>query len=522
MRTWRPLAAGAAICSITTLMASCASHEPDARVADERVAATAQSLVTNCKYLDQSQYAPLPVAVDFDRELVIRDLSVVEDPCRTTWNPAGGCDPAIVGVWTFGHLISQMAGTTPPAQFAAEWIHTFEIDQVVNGFPVPKRSNVRAVLIDPWLVASGCKPGDKIVGKGACALDLHKAPFRLTAIVNRVDLAGPAYGADNPGEARFVFGMLNLAGGSGKGGGTPKPVDPTQPAPIAVAAATPEELELLALNGQSEQLQGGQLKATVILEYRIPQSQKQVEWTERWHELSSIPLGEPEFNVKLQQITDIFSLQGADSSRPNLGSSIGQVRTNEISLGNGAWELREFSLQDIGLGTDASGLRNTTTAQTPDDSQNGATPLDSWMIANEADISNVDHVVPTSFLGGVSHESGVVFGTSTVPALDPHARHHFAVQMCNGCHNDEIQDTAFTHIGTRGIGSIAPLSPFLGQSPAPDPSLNGLPATVHVVPDAMNPSDLREYNEPWRRVCEITRILNNDPDPYTRGNGGVH
>jgi hypothetical protein len=521
MRTWRPLAAGAAICSITTLMASCASHEPEARGTDERVAATTQSLVTNCKYLDQSQYAPLPVDVDFDREIVVRDLSVVEDPCRTTWNPSGGCDPATVGVWTFGHLMIQMAGTTPPAQFAAEWIHTFEVNQLVNGFPVPKRTNVRAALIDPWLVASGCKAGDKIVDKGSCALDLKKAPFRLLAIVNRVDLAGPAYGVDNPGEARFVFGMLNL--GNGKGGklGDGKPAADPSPAPL-LAAATPEELDLVGVDEPNEQLQGSALKGTVILEYRIPQSQKQVEWTQRWHDLSSIPLGVPEFNAKLQQITDIFSLQGADSSRPNLGSSIGQVRTNEISLGNGDWELREFSLQDVGLGVNASALRNTTTAQTPDDSQNGATPLDAWMIANEPDIINVDHVVPTGFLGGVSHESGAVFGTSAVPALDPHARHHFAVQMCNGCHNDEIQDTGFTHIGTRGLGSVAPLSPFLGQSPAPDPSFNGLPATIHIVPDAMSPSDLREYNEPWRRVCEITRILNNDPDPYTRGNGGVH
>ncbi|WP_437624175.1 hypothetical protein [Sorangium sp. So ce1151] len=106
MTTWRPLAAGAVICSISTLMASCASHEPDARGVDERVAATAESLVTNCKYLDQSQYSPLPLAVDFDHEIVVRDLGVVEDPCRTTWGSAGGCDPSTVGVWTFGHLIT--------------------------------------------------------------------------------------------------------------------------------------------------------------------------------------------------------------------------------------------------------------------------------------------------------------------------------------------------------------------------------------------------------------------------------
>ncbi|WP_437624174.1 hypothetical protein [Sorangium sp. So ce1151] len=403
-----------------------------------------------------------------------------------------------------------MAGNTPPARFAAEWLHTFEIDQTINGFPVPHRSNVRAAIIDPWLVASGCNAGDQIVGKSPCTLDLHKAPFRLLAIVNRVDLAGPSYGADNPGEARFVFGMLNLSG-SGGGGGKGGKLVATQPAlqPADALAA-----KGLPVDPAESQLQGEALKGTVILEYRIPKGQPQVEWTQRWHELSSLGLGAPEYNHQLQNITDLFSLQGSDPSRPNLGNSIGQVRTNEIALGD-SWELREFSLQ----GVDSFAQLNTTTAQSPDDSQNGSTPLDGWMIANEPDIMNVDHVVPTEFLGGVSHEAGVVFGTSTVPALDPHARHHFAVQMCNGCHNDEIQDTAFTHIGTRGLGSIAPLSAFLGQSPAADPSLNGLPASVHIVPDAMSPSVLREYNEPWRRTCEITRILNGDPDPYTRRSG---
>jgi hypothetical protein len=94
--------------------------------------------------------------------------------------------------------------------------------------------------------------------------------------------------------------------------------------------------------------------------------------------------------------------------------------------------------------------------------------------------------------------------------------------MCAGCHKNELTDTPFTHIGNRPLGSMAPLSPFLAQDPSPDPSFKGLPATFQSVPDAMFPSISREYNETWRRVCEEARILNGDPDPYTRGNGGVH
>lgn len=538
MRNWRPLAAVAVICSAS--VGGCTSHAPSSESAP--VGEAQQELVTKCKYLDVSQY-PTPLAwdVDFDRELVIRDLSVVEDACRTTWNPTVSCDPSTVGVWTFGALMTHMAGTTPPEQFVAEWLNTFETTQTINGFPVPPRNKVRENLIDPWLEASGCHAGDPIVGPGACALDLKLAPFRLTAIVNRVDLSGPAYGAENPGEARFVFGMLKLDNGDGKEV-DPKEIDPKEidpkgeydgkggtggkkdPPPVfgpIAVAAEPAVLEPLDPGPGSGQLEGSPHKGTVILEYRIPPSEKLFDWTERWHKLSNIPLGDPEFNQQLQKLTDVFSTTGADTSRPNLGSSIGQVRTNEISLSDdGIWELREFTLQDQGLGFDAFGLRNDTTKQTPDDSMNGDPSLDSWMVANEPAIMDVDHVVPNGLMGGVSRETSFVWGTSA--GIDPLARHHFAISTCNGCHTNAT-DTGFTHIGNRSLGSVAPLSNFLGVSPAPDPGLNGLPATVHTVQDEQFPLLFtREYNEPWRRVCEVHRLLRGDSDPYTRQNGGTH
>ena len=52
-------------------------------------------------------------------------------------------------------------------------------------------------IIDPWIAASG--------GPGV-PLDLSKAPFRLLAIVNRLDLRDQvAYGGTSGGELRFVF-----------------------------------------------------------------------------------------------------------------------------------------------------------------------------------------------------------------------------------------------------------------------------------------------------------------------------
>jgi hypothetical protein len=534
---WRPLAALAAICSVS--MASCASHTPDAEKSSEKVGEASQELVSNCKYLDQSVYPPLPVEVDFDRELVIRALSVVEDPCRTTWTPTVACPAGTVGAWTFGHLMTEMAGSTPPAQFVAEWVHTFEVDQVVNGFPVPHRANVRAVLIDPWLVASGCAAGSEIVGPKACKLDLKRAPFRLLAITNRADLSGPSYGSENPGEARFVFGVLQLPGGKPGGGGKGDPGGkPGASASIDLAAAEAASLEDGAIvgdgkgdgaaldpygtppdgDGSGGQLVGEAIQATTILEYRIPPGLKLVDWTARWHELSGIPLDKPEFNQHLQEITDSFVSSGVNPERPNKGSSIGQVRTNERPFGDdGIWELREFTLQDVGRGIDGFALQNDTTKQTPDDSQNSTTPLDTWTIANESLIMDVDHVVPNDFLGGVSRETFFVWEPGT--GIDPLASHHFQLTTCNGCHTNAT-NTGFTHVSPRPLGSVAALSAFLGTNPIPDPANNGDPLVIQNVTDELG--NARVYNEGFRRICEEHRILRGDPDPYTRGNGGIH
>jgi len=48
---------------------------------------------------------------------------------------------------------------------------------VVNGFPVPPRPGIRPLVIDPWLVASGCAPGSPIVGPGA----YHRPTCKLVA-----------------------------------------------------------------------------------------------------------------------------------------------------------------------------------------------------------------------------------------------------------------------------------------------------------------------------------------------------
>lgn len=415
-----------------------------------------------------------PVPVNFPAEMVITNLAVVEDPCRTTLTPTVACPAGSVGVWTFAELMSRMSGTVPANVFVAEWLRTFELGSVVNGFPVPARANVRPALIDPWLVASGCAPGAPLVGAGACPLDLTRAPFRLLAIVNRVDLEDATVG--EPGELRFVFGAVDLS-----------------------AAGRPP------------------LEATFIFEYELPSSLPIFDWTTRLHDLRLFPLGSAPYRNHLQSITDDVTLPGAEPGDPNLGSAIAQLRTNEIDLGGPPWKMREYHLQNVGRGFDAQALRMQPTAQSPDDSLNLSGPLDAFLAANEPLILDVAHTVPNVMLGGET-SAPMLWDETGAAGILPETRHLFGFATCSGCHTDET-NTAFTHVNTRNAGVASTLSPFLGVSAAPAAPGSGNPAAFQTVVDPAPSGLVFQYNEPWRRVCEVRRILGGAAVPYTRPHG---
>ena len=105
---------------------------------------------------------------------------------------------------------------------------------------------------------------------------------------------------------------------------------------------------------------------TVAFEFLLPTvdprtgaPMSRADWAARFHALNSVPFG-PGYNLALQAITDLFTRRGTSPARVG-GSSLGQVRTNEILMG-GAWQLREFHLTGS---PDGPGLRLAPTAQTP-------------------------------------------------------------------------------------------------------------------------------------------------------------
>lgn len=463
-----------------TLLSACADQVE--REPPETVGTVEQAVVTQCPYLDPASpsFYPGP-PVSFPAEILITDVHVVDDPCRTTWTgscAAGGTQ----GIWTFGELMRRMAGTGSPNVLAAEWLHQWEIPLVVNGFPVPPRPGIRPLVIDPWLIASGCGPGKPIVGPNACKLDLKRAPFRLLAISNRVDLECAGYTGAGDGEARFVFGFLDAT--------------------------------------------GNPLQAAVIFEYKLPPQRggvpyTAVNWEKDWHPLSTLGIGTPTYMKVLEQILDDVTAVGALPGGPNLGTSIGQVRTNEIQFGGSPWKLREMRLLP-GSGVPGGDLLlATTTAEAPDDSMNVSPALDAYLAANAPLLATFTQPpLPLGLMGGESSAPLVgppPFWNHSAPSpLAPIERHHFAFNTCNGCHSLEL-NTPFLHVGVRPAGSPSPLSPFLSTSTAS--AGGGVPLFALSVGDPAGTGATFRYNEPWRRLCEASRMLQAAPRCWSRANG---
>jgi hypothetical protein len=88
-------------------------------------------------------------SIDPARELFVTDVSVVEAPRYTTWNPAAAhMDPE--GGWSFGRLIDNMVPEqlkdTPDrgrSRFVLSWLRTWEQEQLINGQRVPARPAIR-------------------------------------------------------------------------------------------------------------------------------------------------------------------------------------------------------------------------------------------------------------------------------------------------------------------------------------------------------------------------------------------
>lgn len=354
------------------------------------------------------------LSVDSTKELFITDLSVVEDPIRTTW-VQGAADGAAQGAWTFGRLMKNLAGAQNLSAFTISWLKKWESDQTVNGFTAPARPNIRPLVLAPWMLQSGCLPTND-----SCQLDFSRAPFRLQSINSRIDLRHVADGVvTSAGEGRFIFNVVDALG-------------------------NPQVFN-------------------VIFEYDLPARDAAgvLAWAKHWHALGALPFGAA-YNEALQGITEQFAGKNAAPGRPN-GSALNQLRTNEVSLAaplsdlsnlptTALWELREFNVT-------TAGLAQTTVKQNPDLSLNGTAALASFLNDNAEAVTQRRHTVPAAMLGASALNPSNL--TWNAPGVSEAVRKGFAIETCNGCHKNETGTANFQHVTGRRAGAVATLSSFI-------------------------------------------------------------
>lgn len=353
--------------------------------------------------------------VDVDRELWIRDLSVLDDPIRTVYDPSPPTPSH--GAWSFGRLMENMAGPHDVSDFVLHLFSEFDTTQVVNGWVIPPRPFMLAEVIQPWIEASK--------ENGVDGLDFTIAPFALTGIVNRIDLRGNgSYGTTTSGgEGRIVFSALTADGNA--------------------------------------------TRMTVIFEYELlaDSCQDVLDWANDWHALGSIPFG-PAYNDALEKLVDRFAGANVAPDRVN-GSALAQFRSNEL-VGEFPWQWREFKLSK------ATGLlEQVTVAQTPQTTLNESKAIRDYVNQNAADILNGTHVVPLQFAGapfrgGSSDGDDLTAHFRANGILDNDARHIFSLNTCVACHTDET-GTNFFQAGPRSPGQPTFLSGFLTGISLPDP-----------------------------------------------------
>ncbi len=400
-------------------------------------------------------------AVDPRRELMITDLSVVNDPTRTfdicnnTGNPNGA--------WTFKTLMTNMANQPftgiDPAVFTENWLQSWNVNHTINTFPVPARLNIGALVLNSW---------PRIGGR----LDLNRSPFRLLAIVNRVDLRGnTVYGGGSAGEGRLVFGVVNRNASGG-------------------CSTTP-------------------LRFTVIFEYGVPISgcTNVKNYGQQWANLGNITLGSAAFNPALQAITDQFTAANAAPNKPNR-SALNQLRTNEDALSR-PWELREFVLP--GRTAVATMLNIVSTKNAPHHSHNNTALLASFINSGVTS-------VPTTFMG-VPFLTGSNFNFSVAdsavwnaPGAVNNNRHLMSLNTCNACHGGETRsnnnpfvagpETNFVHINVRPPGAQSQLSKFLIGTGS-----LALPATFPKN-DPINGFPQRSFGDLLRRQQDLANLMN--------------
>lgn len=443
------------------------------------------------------------------KSLFITDLRVVENPARTYNIVSGEGNPD--GAWTFGHLMRNMAGGLPPnptteeilfvRDFVRNWIEAIVAEYTITGiyntpFEVTDNSNALFgnrvdVLSSTWLAKAAQYLGEEsmvwedIDTKEELDALLINAPFKLTAIVNRLDLRGNSgYGNSmaNTGETRFIYSyVLPFAVNSSNFIGE-------QGMPPFHLGTGAEEKQFIDWQGMN-----------VILEYgNVENSLCELkERALRWASLSTYDWELEEdledYLYALELLTNDVTAAGAAAQKPN-GSAINQVRSNEKLLDpaqapnqvQDSWFRAHWQLRQYELDANSGMLVNAPVSNVPAEKTNHSytingvsalgysSILSEWLYdptqINFLRVKFGNHNLPDNLLqpiAGLHQELMHFFGLehSVYPYNSATAsnqelieakdiRKQLSLNTCGGCHGAETK-TPFTMIRPLGYGEEA-------------------------------------------------------------------
>jgi len=296
----------------------------------------------------------LPTIIN-QQSLFVTDLSVVEDPARTYNVVSGAGNPT--GVWTFGTMISNMTGgLVTPSALLLSWFNNYMNTVVVNGQTIQPRVNFLADVIAPWEVAAGAATSRAAVTATNWlglwntipnAVLLKTAPFKLTAIVNRIDLVGnTGFGGTlaDAGETRFIFTLIDPDTGDPVNGGLGNGGFITGQPPLQIGDEAPPT-DFLDWHGMNIIFEYGNVQGTLC---------SLINYAQAWESLSALTFPSTAYNAALENITDQVTSLNANPGNVN-GSAIDRIRTNErindvssptsVPLWEQSdWEFRQFQL----------------------------------------------------------------------------------------------------------------------------------------------------------------------------------